>query len=210
MFFGNEYWEGTIEQDTSTDTKVNNRSKSAIKLKSGNIAQSVKELKNGEYNISFNYKTLLTGATVTVNIDGAVHTIEAKTSWTVFEKTITITDNNFSITFTSSDNNSCLIGDLLLIPGTQRQYWTQNNNETTTDTVQIGQGIRVDSSTTNTYTTIDSDGNRTFNKTTSNRVAEMTDKGVYANELEVKGQAQVNVLLMQEIDGQSWLTGIGG
>lgn len=209
-FFGNEYWEGTIEQDTSTDTKVNNRSKSAIKLKSGNIVQSVKELKNGEYNISFNYKTLIIGATITVNIDGTIDTIENKTNWTVFEKTIKITDNNFFITFTSSDNNSCLIGDLLLIPGTQRQYWTQNNNETITETVQIGQGIRVDSSTTNTYTTIDSDGNRTFNKTTNNRVAEMTDKGVYANELEVKGQAQVNALLMQEIDGQSWLTGIGG
>ena len=38
----------------------------------------------------------------------------------------------------------------------------------------------------------------------------MTEKGVYANELEVKGQAQLNVLLVQNIDNQAWLTGMGG
>ena len=116
----------------------------------------------------------------------------------------------FSIKFLSSDNNSCLIGDLLLIPGSQKQYWTQNANETDTETVKIGQGIQVDSSVSNTYTRIDSDGNRTFNKTTNERVGEMTDKGLYGNELEIKGQAKVNLLLVQAIENQVWMTGIGG
>ena len=37
--FGNEYWEGTIEQRTDTDVMINNESKSAICLRSENIFQ---------------------------------------------------------------------------------------------------------------------------------------------------------------------------
>lgn len=208
--FGNEHWEGTIEQYIDTDVMINNESKSSIRLDSGDIFQEVLNLKNGTYNISFNYKKLLQLATVKVTINGTEYQLNSNNGWVEFEKEITITNYEFSIKFSSSDNNSCLIGDLILIAGSKKQYWSQNANETNTDTVQIGDGIKVESSTTNTYTRIDSDGNRTFNKTTDERVAEMTDKGVYANELEVKGQGKINVLLIQEIDSQAWLTGIGG
>lgn len=208
-FFGNEYWEGTVEQYSTTDVQKNNESKSSMRLKATGLSQKVTNLKSGEYTLSFNYKKLLSNATVTVVINGTSTTLTA-TSWTSFQKTIKITGYEFSIKFTSTDNNSCLIGDLLLIPGKKKQYWTQNTNETATDTVQIGKGIQVNSSAKNTYTRIDADGNRTFNEATGDRVAEMTDVGVYANELEVKGQAKINILLMQQIGTQTWITGIGG
>lgn len=209
--FGNEYWEGTIEQYVNTDVMSNNESKSSIRLNSGSIFQEVLNLKNGEYNISFNYKKLVNLATVTVTINGEQYPLDANVNvWTQFEKAIKITDYNFDIKFTSDTAASCLIGDLILIIGPKKQYWSQNTNETNTDTVKIGEGIQVESTAKNTYTRIDADGNRTFNSSTNVRVAEMTDKGVYANELEVKGQAQLNVLLIQEIDGQAWLTGLGG
>lgn len=38
----------------------------------------------------------------------------------------------------------------------------------------------------------------------------MTDKGVYTKQLEVKEQAKINVLLIQQIGSQVWLTGLGG
>lgn len=208
--FDNEYWEGTIEQYIDTDVMKNNESKSSIRLKSGSIHQGIKNLKNGQYNISFNYKKIVELSTISVIINGEKTELAAKNIWTPFEKTITITDYNFDITFKSDTNNSCLISDLILIPGTKKQYWNQNANETNTETVKIGEGIQVESTAKNNYTRIDADGNRTFNKTTGVRTAELTDWGVYANELEVKGQAKLNVLLVQEIDNQAWITGIGG
>lgn len=208
--FGQEYWEGTIEQYVDTDVKINNESKSSIRLKSGSINQIINNIKNGKYIVSFNYKKLLELATVSVTINGEVFDLTENGYWKEFYQEITITDYTFSIKFTSSDDDSCLIGDLLLLAGTQRQFWTQNANETNTETVKIGEGIRVDSTSRNVYTRIDADGNRTFNKTTDERVAEMTDQGVFANELEVKGQAKINSLLIQSIDNQVWLTGIGG
>lgn len=209
--FGNEYWEGTIEQYVDTDVRTNNESKSSIRLKAGDIFQEVLNLKNGYYNISFNYKKLIELANITVTINGETVTLDGTTGvWTSFEKALTITDYNFDIKFSSDTNNACLISDLILIIGSQKQFWSQNANETNTDTVKIGEGIQVESTSSNTYTRIDADGNRTFNRTTGDRVGEMTDKGVYGNELEVKGQAKINILLIQEIENQTWLTGIGG
>lgn len=208
--FENEYWEGTIEQYVDTDVMTNNESKSSIRLKDGSINQVINNIRNGKYIISFNYKKLLELATVSVTINEDTYNLTENGYWKDFEQEITITDHTFSIKFTSSDDNSCLIGDLLLLAGTQKQYWSQNSNETNTETVKIGEGIRVDSSLRNTYTRIDADGNRTFNKATNERVSEMTDKGIYGKELEIEGQSKLNVLLVQEIDNQAWLTGIGG
>ena len=107
-------------------------------------------------------------------------------------------------------DNSFYIADLMLATGIEKTMWSQNSNETRTDTVTIGKGIQVKSSLSNTYTRIDSDGNRTYNASTNDIVAEQTDKGTKTKELEVDGQAKINSLLIQEIDGQVWLTGIGG
>lgn len=208
--FGNEYWEGTIQQNTSTDVMNNNESKSAIELQNSAIYQEINNLKNGTYNISFNYKKLLELATITITINGTKYTLDYNQNWKQFEEQVIVTDYKFDIKFESSDNNSCLIGDLLLVPGTKKQYWTQNPNETNTNTVKIGKGIQVDSSATNTYTRIDSDGNRTYNKTTGQVVNEATDKGTSTEELLVRGKAQINILLIQEINNQTWFSGIGG
>ena len=98
-----------------------------------------------------------------------------------------------------------LISDLILTLGEARLTWSQNPNETNTETVQIGEGIRVDSLKTNTYTRIDSDGNRTFNKSTDEVVTEQTDKGTKTNNLTVSTQAQITGLLQQKHDDQVWV-----
>ena len=98
-----------------------------------------------------------------------------------------------------------MISDLILIFGELRQTWSQNSNETNTETVQIGEGIRVDSTKTNTYTRIDSDGNRTFNKSSNEVVTEQTDKGTKTNDLTVRTQAQITGLLQQQHGDQVWV-----
>ena len=203
--FGNEYWEGTVVGLTNTDIKVNNISQNAIHLQNGSIMQEILTLKNGYYNISFNYKKLSASANCSVKIND--ETIELTSlAWDTIEKNLEIYDNYFRIEFISDSNNACYISDLLLIIGEAKQAWTQNINETTTDTVTIGQGIRVDSSSTNTYTRIDSDGNRTFNKATNEVVMEATDKGVSAENLTVRTQAEITGILQQKVSDQVWVT----
>ena len=200
-FFGNEFWEGTIVKDTDTDVKINNESKCGFKLQSGNAAQSVNQLKNGVYNISFNYKKILTAANIKVYINEESYDL-TNTDWTSFEKVITITNNKFTIKFNTDTNNSCIISDLLLIAGQSKQTWSQNANETSTDTVQIGKGIQVESDATNTYTRIDSDGNRTFSSITGLPVMEATKDGMAAETIVVRTKAEIVGLLYQKIEDQ--------
>lgn len=202
--FGTEFWKGTVSQYTDTDVFQNNVSKSSISLSNGDIEQSVAPIKNGTYNISFNYKKKVTASNVTVSINEKEETLNSK-EWTLFEKVIIISNNQFTIKFSSDTDNSCLISDLILTLGETRLTWSQNPNETNTETVQIGEGIRVDSSKTNTYTRIDSDGNRTFNKSTDEVVTEQTDKGTKTNNLTVSTQAQITGLLQQKHGDQVWV-----
>lgn len=216
-FFGNEYWEGTIVNNNSDDVINNNIARGALYLQNGSIMQKVDNLKNGTYNISFNYKKTIALANISVKI-GSEDAIElTETSWTSFEKVVDVTNNGFTITFTSDTNNSCFISDLFLIFGAYKQTWSQNANEITSDSVQIGEGIQVNSTTSNTYTRIDSDGNRTYNSSTGNIVMEATDKGVlstyFGPTLDGNGNKNDNSgefggLSIQKIDNQSWISSL--
>ena len=204
--FGNEYWEGSVTEYTDTDVQQNNVSKNAIYLQNGSIMQEILRLKNGFYNVSFNYKKLLEAAVCKVKINNNIEIELNNTSWETVERELEILDNYFRIEFISDSNNACYISDLILIVGRNKQTWTQNINETTSDTVSIGQGIRVDSDKTNTYTRIDSDGNRTFNKATNQAVMEATDKGINAENAIVRTQAEITGVLQQKVGNQVWGT----
>lgn len=205
-FFGNEYWEGTIVNNGSTEVLQNNISKNAIVLQNGNILQQVYPVKNGKYNISFNYKKNLELASVSVTINE--ETIElTSTDWQTFERIIDVSNNRITIKFTSDSNNSCYIGDLLLLFGTVKQAWTQNSNETQAENVSIGKGIKVESNVNDTYTRIDADGTRIFNKDTNIVTTEFTKYGTKTNEL-TANLGSIGGILIQEIDGQTWISSL--
>lgn len=196
-----------VEEYSDTEFKNNTVSGRGYLIGSGSSKQSI-EVPNGMYTISFKYKKIgseLTNASVKIN--GTEYSL-TETSWTDFVKTIEITTNHIEVEFTADTNDTLYIADLMGNAGTEANIWTQNPNETRTDTVKIGKGIQVDSSETNTYTRIDADGNRTYNKTTGERVAEMTDKGVYAKEIECVGQAQIAGVLIQQIGDQTWFSSL--
>lgn len=200
--FNNDYWEGTIETINTTEIKNNTISQNAILLNNSQISQ-ILQIKNGTYNISFLYKKLKRAATCKVKINGTTYELES-TDIYEFEQNIEVTNNLIEIEFESDTIAACWISDLLLVLGNKKQTWTQNQNETTSDTVKIGKGIQVESSSTNTYTRIDSDGNRTYNKTTGEVVSEQTDKGTLTKELIVQKQANLCGCLVNNVDDQVW------
>lgn len=205
-FFGNEFWEGTVVGITTTDIQNNNVSDNAIYLRNAEILQKVDNLKNGTYNISFNYKKEKAEAAISVEINGETFNLTEQV-WTMFEKEIEITNHGFYIKFISDTINSALISDLILIEGQYRQVWSQNADEIQTDTVEIGKGIQVNSSTKNTYTRIDADGNRTYNENTGEVVMEATDQGIFAKQV-VAESARIDGVLIQEIDNQTWFSSL--
>ena len=217
FYYSKDYWEKnsdeklSIEEYSNTDIQQNTISKLGYIVNNGNAIQK-QIVKNGMYTISFLYKKLVDLSAGYLLVNGTKYDFDVKNinEWKEQVITIEITSNTIDLEIVSNTDNSFIVADLMIGAGSEKQVWSQNANETLTDTVKIGKGIQVESSSSNTYTRIDSDGNRTYNKTTNEIVAEMTDKGVYSNELEIKGQAKVNLLLIQEIDSQIWMTGIGG
>ena len=174
----------------------------------GTTKQEV-QLKNGIYTISFLYKNINNLDNAKVIINGESFNLEyTNNKWKEFEKTINVTANTISISFVTDTNNAIYITDLMGNIGAEKQTWEQNANETYTDTVQIGKGIQVNSSETNTYTRIDSDGNRVFNKATGKVISEFTDKGMETQDMVVNGKAEIAGMLVQKVGSQTWLSSL--
>ena len=199
-YFGSDFWTGELKSYTSTEVKNNSVSGNAIMLQNSILSQTV-FVKNGYYNISFIYKKLIELASCKIRING--YEIElTELDITEFERSFEVTDNTITFEIISDTNDACYISDLLLIAGQYKQTWTQNQNETVTDTVRIGQGIEVVSSKTNTKLLADSDGVRINNVLNNNTIAEFTDKGTTTENLIVNETAQIAGLLIQKIGEQ--------
>ena len=206
--YSKENWNESITEYTNTDLKQNSISGLGYELVIGTTKQEV-QLKNGIYTISFLYKNINNLDNAKVIINGESFNLEyTNNKWKEFEKTINVTANTISISFVTDTNNAIYITDLMGNIGAEKQTWEQNANATYTDTVQIGKGIQVNSSETNTYTRIDSDGNRVFNKATGKVISEFTDKGMETQDMVVNGKAEIAGMLVQKVGSQTWLSSL--
>lgn len=201
----------SIEEYTDTDVKQNSTSGLGYIINSG-VSTQEQVVKNGVYTISFLYKKLISASNVIVNINDTEYNLTDVEvgQWNQFEEKIEITTNSIVFKINSDIDKSFLIADLMVNIGDTKMVWSQNANETLTDTVKIGKGIQVNSSTTNSYTRIDADGNRVYNALTGEVSTEMTGNGIETNQIKSRGQAQLNLLLIQQVGNQAWLSGIGG
>lgn len=199
-----------IEEYTDTEIKNNTISGVGYLLNNGQFEQSINDIINGIYTISFKYKKIKELAIAKIVINDVQYEL-TETEWDNFAQTIEVSSNSIKIVLFSDTNSSCYIADILINIGDVADIWTQNPNETRTDTVKIGKGIQVDSTTTNTYHRIDSDGNRTYNKQTGEVVSEQTDKGTRTKYLEAK-EGEIAKLLIQQItyegSEQIWLSSL--
>ncbi|MBS5858019.1 MAG: hypothetical protein KIC60_05995 [Clostridium sp.] len=206
--YASENFDGNIEEYTDTDIKNNSVSGLAYKVKVGTAKQTI-QVKNGTYTISFLYKKLVNLANGAIGINEQRWELE-DTDGEFKEKqfTIEIKSNTIEFRIYSDTDDAFIITDLMCNIGNMKQTWSQNANETITDTVQIGKGISVKSSTKNTELKADADGVRINNTNTNETVAEFTDKGMETEEMIVRGKAQIAGMLVQQVDSQIWLSSL--
>ena len=212
FYYGIEFWESAdtlnLEEYTNTEIKGNSVSRTGYIVNSGSAYQNV-EVQNGTYTISFKYKKVGAElANASVKINGEEYSL-TETDWEEFVQTIEVTSNNITVEFIADTDGTLYIVDLLGNVGTEKDVWTQNPNETRTDTVKIGKGIEVRNNKANTYTRIDEDGTRIYNiNNDAEPVAEFTDKGMETKDLEVNGQAQIAGILIKQVGNQTWISSL--
>ena len=213
FYYDEEFWTGETDEDlpnlqeyTNTDIQQHSVSGVGYIINKGTSRQNV-QVKNDIYTISFTYKKLVELATGYVLINGTRYDLTS-TNWDEIVVTLDVNTNYVDFGIISDTNNAFEIFDLMGSIGNEKQVWTQNANETRTDTVKIGKGITVSSSLTNTIWKADADGNRIINTDTGETVAEFTDKGTVTKNIEVQETAEIAGILIQEIDNQTWISSL--
>lgn len=211
-----ESWSGNINVITETDSVT----KTALKLLNGVASQSV-ELNSGIYAVGFKYKRLLIGATLKIKYNGREITIDENDNITYNDETnltningeITsfgiVTGNTFTISFECNADGGFEIYELRLVHGDMALPWTQNQNELKTKSVNIGDGIEIDSEQANTKNKMDTYGMVVTNKTTNEETLKATDEGIITKDFKSKGKSDVSGMLVQRINKRHiFITGI--
>lgn len=205
-----EYWDGSVKRN---DEENSSETGTALLIQKNKCSQKIEALV-GEYYLSFKYKKLIELSTLSVFLNGVEYQLIPENDESAineiqeYELSFGIDNPNITIEFVSNTDNGVEIYDLMLNKGSIKAMYSQHQNEITTNTVRIGKGLQVESTSTNTITKIDSDGQRTLNKTTNEIVNKNTDTGTYTKTLEVEEQAKINKLFIQEVDEQVWITGL--
>ena len=202
-----EYWTGNLKQMVEPEAK----SGFAILTQNGTISQSV-SLPTGTYSVSFKYKKLIDASEGYVRYNGKTFNL-TETSGEIYSSG-KITNNQFVIEINSNTNDSFEIYDLILKHGSEglenMLVWTQNANESKSDTVQISEGITATSSVTDTKATMDSEGFIVRNKTTGTAVMEATKTGGKFLDLTSTGKSNLSGLLVQKVGSKICINGESG
>lgn len=209
-----EYWTGYAKR-TSEDKATNNN---AILVQKGSFIQE-QEVPNGNYTISFYYEKLKLFATTSViinDVEYPLESMETKLFYTGEKDTtndeyivqpLVVNSRRIKIEFKSNTDDGLKVYDLMCNKGSARLVYSQNENETTTDTVNISKGITITSTNMETIFKANADGIRILTLT-GNVVAYFTDKGLSTKELIVENEAKIIKTLWQEVDDQTWITRI--
>lgn len=202
-----EFWNGNLKQTKETDST----SGYAILIQNGTISQSI-SLPIGTYSVSFKYKKLIDASEGYVRYNGKTFNL-TETSGEIHSSG-EITNNQFVIEINSNTNDSFEIYDLILKHGSEgienMLVWTQNANESRSDTVQISEGITTTSSVTDTKATMDSAGFIVRNKTTGTAVMEATKTGGKFLDLTSTGKSNLSGLLVQKVGSKICINGESG
>lgn len=206
-----EYWKGYAKK-ISDDNAMNN---SAILMQKGSFSQE-QPVPNGNYSISFNYQLLNPLATAKVKINDVEYNLdslsvkqfctgEQDTNGNYITQPLIVSSKNIRIEFTCSIDDGLKIYDLMCNKGNVKLAYSQNENETTTDTVNISKGITITSTNMETIFKANANGIRILTLT-GNVIAYFTDKGLSTKEIIVEEEAQIVKTLWQEVGDQTWIT----
>ena len=199
-----EYWYGDTTRDLNNKA-VNGYS---IKLKNNTLYQQQNVI-NGTYTLSFYYKKLNSLATCQVKINDKTYSLTETSNYTLFQTgingidAIIVNTNSIKVEFISDSNDACEIYDIMLNIGTIKLAYSQNANETITDTVNISKGITITSSTSNVKFTANNYGIST--KTLEGQdITTFTYKGMTTKEAVISDGAEIVGILRQKVDDQIW------
>lgn len=198
--FNDGSWEGDFNVDSTPETRIRNMYGYALLLKNGSLKQHIQVI-NGTYTLSFTYKKILNLAKVKIIINGEEF-ILSNNDYTEFKHTFTVATNSVEIEFVSDTDNCCPVINLMLNKGDEKMEWTLNPNETWSDTVQIGRGIRISSSGTDVVFVANADIIGFMNKQ-GEYIATFDDEGLVANAAVIKNKATIVNLLIQDINDQT-------
>ena len=206
-----EFWLGKAKSgnnDNATNYKT-------ILLQNGSFIQE-QEVPNGNYSISFWYKKLISQSVASVVINDKEYQLDS-TDYKQFytgekdnetneyiTEPIVVTSGHIKIEFKCDADNGVEVYDLMCNKGSVKLAYSQNQNETTTDTVNISKGITITSSNDkNVKFKADYDGIRILNKNGDVKT-KFTDKGMETDEAIIRYKEQTCGTLIQEVDGQTW------
>lgn len=198
------YWSGPQK----VVEKYESKSKNALSLLNGSIKQSV-QLVNGEYCLSFKYEKLIEVATLKVSINGKTFDL-SKVENNVensFKYVDNLTSDSYIVEFICNIDNGFLIYETMLNEGTDASLFTQNANETVTDTVSIGKGIEVNASNINSKTRMDADGFRGFNTNNGEITFYQTNDGLYGKKLETESIKSGDLIISTK-SGHNFFVGL--
>ncbi len=207
-----EFWGGKALRKSNDEASNSN----SILLLNSTLSQE-QEVPNGNYSISFWYKKLISQAVASVVINDKEYQLDStdykqfytsekdsETNEYIVEP-IVVTTGHLKIEFKCNANGGVEVYDLMANKGAVKLAYSQNANETTTETVNISKGITITSTNMETIFKANANGIKilTLQKET---IAYFTDKGLSTNELIVKNKAQMCSTLISEVGDQTWFT----
>lgn len=206
-----EYWTGYAKRG-SNDKAVN---KNCILLQNGIFSQE-QDVPNGLYSVSFYYQKLNQFASASVKINGKQYnldSIEVKQFYTgekdnngeYIIEPLEVTSRHLKIDFFCNVDNGLEIYDLMVNKGSVKLAYSQNENEVTTDTVNISKGITITSSNMETKFKANADGIR-VTKLNDDVVSYFTEKGLNTKEAIVEDEANICKTMIIEVGDQTWFT----
>lgn len=198
-----EFWEGNVVRYSEERAANHN----ALLLQNTTLSQS-QTVPNGNYIVSFKYKKLIENSDVSIFINGTEYELNQTSETEFVSQPLEVTSQQIKIDFVSDTDNACEIYDLMVNAGSVKLAYSQNQNETTTDTVNISKGITITSSDNeNIVFKANYDGVRIYDKNDMNNpITKFTDKGIDTDEITVDGKSEISGLLFQKIGNQIWIS----
>ena len=206
-----EYWTGYAKRSYN-DNAVN---KNSILLQNGIFSQE-QDVPNGLYSVSFYYQKLNQFASASIKINDKQYnldSIEVKQFYTgekddngkYIIEPLEVTSRHLKIDFFCNVDNGLEIYDLMVNKGSVKLAYSQNENEVTTDTVNISKGITITSSNVETKFKANADGIR-VTKLNDDVVSYFTDKGLNTKEAIVEDEANICKTMIIDVGDQTWFT----
>lgn len=195
--FGSDYWTNPHEPYTDTSTQITSGQNSCWKLMDRIAEQIIPRKINGTYTVSFIYKKTNSLANISVMINGTNHALLGTLNeYISFENTFEVVNNEIDVKVLSDTDNSGYILNLMINSGDSKIPYSNNANETVTDTIKSGKGLEITATGSNSKLSAQSDGIRVIKVDTGETKTEFTDKGTITDYIESNSGSIAQIVIM--------------